>query len=277
MNEQMLEGALNLAELNTLTFSIKGVDDPYQAESWCPSGIEVSSDWKQSEDWQVPLVEHSNLVLPSVLVAVPDGDHLEKMCAFLRLTLDARFVEENRRRTLDITVPYSSADAMRLIRRIRRLWNGMRTLPYTPSEVSTAIAHMLELLQDADMSDPRRAYGERSLYIEMASNSDGCGAYSRATITESAFIGASNPAFLVKARKKLEEAGPRSKSEEDLARSYLQLPARPWERFTFNGLRTLMVEQIIPTQIVWRVSSEEAEIRTAVYFSPKDFKVFGLP
>jgi hypothetical protein len=66
-------------------------------------------------------------------------------------------------------------------------------------------------------------------------------------------------------------------SDEAAAHLFLQLAGRPWERFTFSGLRKLMVEEIIPTQIAWRVLSDEASLRTAIYFSPSEFKVFGLP
>src|SRR3984893_8227569 len=112
----------------------------------------------------------------------------------------------------------------------------------------------------------------------MASNVDGNGAYSRAVVTREAFIDASNPAFVVKAREKLETENPalKLKSDAALAHAYLLLSGRPWERFTFSGLRELMVDQIIPTQLAWRVTSDDTELRVVIYFSPTDFKVFGL-
>ena len=37
-----------------------------------------------------------------------------------------------------------------------------------------------------------------------------------------------------------------------------------------------MVEELIPTQIAWRIELDEANLRTVIYFSPTEFKVFGL-
>jgi hypothetical protein len=65
--------------------------------------------------------------------------------------------------------------------------------------------------------------------------------------------------------------------DEVLGWHLLQRMARPRQRFTFEGLRKLMVEELIPTQVVWRATGEGNDALTEViYFSPTDFEVFGL-
>jgi hypothetical protein len=287
MDEQMREGNRTLAGFNIPTYSIETTTDDYEARSWWPAGIARSVDWTQSSAWDAQNVEHSSAALPGVAIELSAAITLEEVSKALRSTLAPTFIEQNRARTLDIRAGQllsadsesADSDRQRLFRCIRRLWNGMRTLPYTPDEICTAIARTIELFPLAKKNpSARQALGEDGLYIEMGSNADGNGAYSRATVTREAFIGASNTDFLSAARKKLEKSDPaiQLKTDAALAHAFLLLAGRPWERLTFSGLRKLMTEQIIPTQIVWRVASDEAELRTVIYFSPVDFKVFGL-
>ncbi len=279
MNEQMREGYRTLAGFNIQTYNIETATDQYEATSWWPAGIARSADWTQSVAWDRQSIEHSSVALPGVTIELPAAIPLEEVCNSLRSILVPAFIERNREKTIDIRITGSPTDSDRhdLFRCIRRLWNGMRTLPYTPHEIDTAIARTMELFPFAKKSRSA-GLGDDGLYIEMGSSADGAGAYSRATITRKAFIEACNPNFLLAARKELEKTNPavRSKSDAALAHAFLLLAGRPWERLTFSGLRKLMTEQIIPTQIVWRVVSDEADLRTVIYFSPTDFKVFGL-
>jgi hypothetical protein len=266
MNEQMRQGNRTLAGLNIPTYNIEATMDDYEATSWCPAGIARSTDWSQSSAWQIQGVEHSGAALPGITIELSAAATLEEVCNLLCSNLTPTFIERNRTKTLDFGfVQSSTADSGQqdLFRCIRRLWNGMRTLPYAPSEVATTIARTIELFPLArKRQNARWAFGEDGLYTEMASSADGNGAYSRATVTREAFIEASNHDFLLAARKKLEQTNSavQSKSDATLAHAFLLLAGRPWERLTFSGLRKLMVEQIIPTQVAWRVVSDEADL-----------------
>jgi hypothetical protein len=55
------------------------------------------------------------------------------------------------------------------------------------------------------------------------------------------------------------------------------LQCRPWQRFSFNGLRDLLVHELIPAQLVRRVQREGNEaLATWIGFSPAELKTFGL-
>jgi hypothetical protein len=155
----------------------------------------------------------------------------------------------------------------------------MRTLPYTTCEIDTALARTIELFPiSRQNAHVRNAWGGDGLYVEMSSSVDGYGAYSRAAVTGNALTEALNPVFLRAVRDHLETIDPafRDAAGASLGFASLQLAGRPWERFTFDGLRKLMVEQLIPTQIAWRVPANDYDLRTVIYFSPKEIKVFGL-
>jgi hypothetical protein len=278
MDEQMFEGSKFIASLNTRTFNIETTIDDYEAVSWCPGGIARTSDWNQADAWRTGTVEHSSAVLPGLVIELGVVPTLEELSNSLRAMLVSDFVEFNREAPLDISIQMPSSDYQRLVRCIRRLWNGMRTLPFTSDEIAQSIVRTIELFPAVKATNADSALGTNSLYVELASNADGKGAYSRAVITREAFIKASNPEFLRAARMRIEAGNPAAASGSDaaLARSYLSLPGRPWERLTFSGLRALMIEQIIPTQVAWRVGSDAVDLRTVIYFSPVGFRVLGL-
>jgi hypothetical protein len=282
MNEQMIEGNRAIAALNVSKYKIGVPVDNYEAASWCRAGIAMTSDWLQSDAWDKRQVEHSDATLPGIQVELDPSCSLEEISRALCLILSPEFIESNRGRALDILATRCKdfdRDCVRLFARVRRLWNGMRTLPYLASEINTAFVRTIELFAIARQStDVGDAFGSDSVYVEMASSADGYGAYSRAAATSEALSEAFNPEFARAARQQLEVGNPafRDATNSSLARAFLQLAGRPWERFAFAGLRKLMVEQLIPTQVAWRVSSDERDLRIVIYFSPKDFKIFGL-
>jgi hypothetical protein len=282
MNEQMREGNKVIASLNMPTHTIEASEYNYDAISWYPTGISVTTDWLETDAWQKRQVEHSDFILPGTRIELDPSRSLEELSGALRLILSPAFIDTNREKALDIQAHGNVSfdrDCASLFVCIRRLWNGMRNLPYTASEIYTALAETLKLFPRAQQgTSDRDVLGEDSIYVEMASNADGRGAYSRGTVSREALIEAFNPAFLRAARETLQRYNPdfRNATDPFLARAFLQLPSRPWERFTFTGLQKLMTEQLIPTQIVWRVSPDDYDLRTVIYFSPKEFKVFGL-
>jgi len=283
MNEQLVEGSRFIAEMEMSTHRITVSDDYYDSVSWYPVGIVPSPDWQGTEAWDEHHVEHSESVLPGASIELDPSRPFDLVSKALYEALTPSFIESSRKQALNIK-PVDGAEfdptGAHLVTCIKRLWNGMRTLPYTSAEMRLALCRAMELFPVAhEGRSDHEALGPDSLYVEMGSDSDGRGAYSRGAVTPRALIEACNPAFLHAARQKLAGDSPtfRDAADEYLASASLYLGARPWERFTFSGLRKLMVEQLIPTQIIWRVDfSSDGDLRTVIYFSPKEFRVFGL-
>jgi len=157
----------------------------------------------------------------------------------------------------------------------------MRRLPFTSDEIRAAIKETSRLyalrLSDPDKYAPYigpvQVYGPDTINIEMASNKDGRGDYSRAFVSPQSVLNALNPAF--------SEAYSSAKKIEKLDHTHMEQSllkgARPWDRFTFTGLRSLFVNEIIPTQLVWRGYQDGNEgLKVAIYFSPCDLQIFGL-
>jgi hypothetical protein len=281
MNEQLLVGnkAIDRSAFHVITVP----PSPFEMASWWQGDSTVSEDWRDTDPWDKERIEHSSAALPGASIKLDSASSLDQAYGLLRSTLSAVFIEANRNQVLDLRRteggPFEG-DIADLVAAIGRLWNGMRTLPYTATEIYTAMANSLTLFSlrcQGVRAD--QAYGNEGVDVEMSSNADGRGAYSRGAVTRRSLMQACNPAFLAAARKKLSEGNEPCENETDefIAELSLHLPARPRERFTFTGLRKLMVEQLIPTQIVWRASpSSQDALRTVIYFSPNDLLVFGL-
>src|SRR6202451_4164229 len=282
MNEQMLEGDEIIATMKIPVFKIEVPVDHYDVKSWWPAGISTTSDWVEANSWGTRQIVHSDNALPGTRIELDSSQSFEQCSEALVLILSPTFIDANRTLTLDIRAKTAGdfpPDCEKLFVCVRRLWNGMRTLPYSAYEIETALKKTLELFSVARRgTNSRDVFGGDGLYVEMGSNADGRGAYSRGTVTKKALIDAHNPAFVHAARADLEASNPgfRNMTDITLAPAFLQRLGRPWERFTFSGLKKLMAEELIPTQIAWRVETDEANLRTVIYFSPTEFKVFGL-
>jgi len=282
MNEQLIEGNRFIESEMSIHQITVPIDD-YDAASWHPAGVLPSPDWQNTEAWDEHHVEHSGSVLPGALLELDSMHPLDQVSKTLCAALSLSFIEANRKKALNIKAAGGAKFdpvCMHLLVCVRHLWNGMRTLPYTSSEIHSALYQAIELFSVARRGrSDHEALGPDSYYAEMGSNSDGKGAYSRGSVTPKALYEACNPAFLNAARQRLVgyDSTFKSAADETVATASLMFVARPWQRFTFSGLRKLMVEQLIPTQIIWRIdSSSEDNLRTVIYFSPKEFRVFGL-
>jgi hypothetical protein len=282
MNEQLRAGKRVLGALSVAFLKIEAPVDSYDAKSWCPAGISVTSDWAETSAWDKREAARSDTALPGFPVELDPHASPKQISEILLSMLSPTFIELNRAKALDMRAKGGevlAGNCARMASCVRRLWNGMRTLPYSATDIRTAIKKTLNLIPLAEQGiSDQSAFGRAGLYVDMASNTDGYGAYSRGTVTREAFIEAHNQEFLVAVRANLEASDPscRGKTDIDLAKAFLQRAGRPWERFAFSGLKRLMIEELIPTQIAWRVPQDEADLRVVIYFSPKEFRVFGL-
>lgn len=275
MNELMIAGSRALDELEIAKIEVESSEGEYEVVSWYPSGIPISAEWNESKNWNTHRIELAADVLPGVVIEVQDAT-TAGIAAQVAATLSESFIAQGRCKGIEIRLRPGSTlcpDAMQLIAGITRLWNGMRTLPYADIEIGISLSTLFEIyfrLGAGHRLD--EIFGPDSQEVEFGASPDGRGAYSRAVVTKTALLDASNATFIDAVRASV--LGP----EADIALESLWKPARPWERFTFEGLRKLMVTQLIPTQVAGRVSGDsERDLRTVIFFSPTEFGVFGLP
>ena len=269
MDEAMRKGTESIMRMNIQHIVMNTTDKDYEASSWIKGGIPLSDEWRDSSQWNARPIEHADDALQGAPILLPAD--LNAVAERLFRVMTTEFIEANRNRTLAFEFEGGVALRPRLVACARRLWNGMRTLPYSAAEIRTAIEQTIALYPaSCAEQDPAKAFPHRGLYVEMSSSGSGEGAYSRATVTEQAFLAALNPVFRDAVSKSLT-------NPDMLLYACLRQPARPWERFTFSGLRSLMVAQMIPTQVTWRVWHEGNDaLRTSLFFSPTEIKVFGL-
>lgn len=278
--EEMLGGFFAQLREEEVTdeFLNKGVavhmaPEPYEVTSWHPPGVPISQDWEQGDDWLNHQPERFADVLPGAIDEIAT-DSVEGLIACLQEKFTRRFVAENRRLALEIGVsgdPQTQAWLETYLKALRRQWNGMRRLPYTDTEMHQSLQATLALLAQRQVEGRWfRPYGNDRLHVDLSVSQNGNGEYSRAYMSRARFLSALNPAFLCAINE--------YKGETRGVFSFLplDLTARPWERFTFTGLRDLFVYELIPSQVIWRSEINGIEgARTVVYFNPSEIKVLG--
>ena len=110
----------------------------------------------------------------------------------------------------------------------------------------------------------------KPVFVEFSVNADGRGSYSRAYVSRAGLSNAFSPHF-ISAVTEVKGHFPAQLEE------VLLIPARPWERFTFEGLRVLMITEIVPSQAILYGGRDSNEtLRRAFCFSPADINIFGL-
>ena len=242
MNEQMIKGDKFIATMNIHTVRIEVPVGHYDVKSWWPAGIPMTSDWAEANSWGARQIVHSDTALPGTCIDINSSQSFEQCSGMLLLILSPTFIDANRIKTLDIRAKVAgdfSRDCKKLFVCVRRLWNGMRTLPYSANEIHIALKKTLKSFSVARRgTNDQDVFGGDGLYVEMGSSADGRGAYSRGTVTKKALIDAHNLAFLRAARINLEASSPgfHNMTDVTLAHAFLQRAGRPWERFTFSGL-----------------------------------------
>jgi hypothetical protein len=153
-------------------------------------------------------------------------------------------------------------------RALRRIWDGMRNLPYTDAQISMAMATGAAMghFCDCETADGNRylksmrSILDSPIIVEFAS---GTGSYSRATLSEHRLLKAVR-------RDVAELLRPAYREDACNLRSLLQIIYSPLLLFEFEKFAEIFGEEIVPTQILRR--KEEA-----VFFSPLSAIRFGLP
>ena len=247
----------------------------YEMSSWWDGFFTADPEWPQVENWEQVKVERFESVYPCLSISVNLSLSFENFASEFTRTLSDELIASNRGRGIEFlglgTLKKESTQR-RLISCITRLWNGMRILPYTASEIRTAMVLCIGIFLDrVKFGDGHEPFRGNSIKISVAASCSGKGAYSYAHVSREGLLRAASPEFVraVKAHTSL--------SDEGLSWKVASVGARPWQRFTFSGLRELMVNEIIPTQVAEHGDQEGDDgLAQPLFFSPTSFKVFGI-
>lgn len=277
MNERMHEGNAAIAARlvgRTVHFDLN-TTAAYESASWASGVIEQSHDWDEGARWMMPKVEHASDAFPGFQVPVDPTKPMLELVQAMESFFAKLDITGTRDKVLLFPEQPNGPHANhypRLRAAMRRLWNGMRTLPYTDEEIRTSVLKTLTLLPQAiEQGGISGANPDGYVKIDLAVEQAGKGAYSNALVSSIGLRQAYNSNFVSAAENKLK------KVLADDRYSGMSLPARPKERFTFSGLRKLMYEEIIPSQVSKRILSDgQQSLETYIAFSPAELNVIGL-
>ena len=280
MDEQMRTGNQLIETMRGLHKLELTVDaNSYDVTSWYPDDIETTEDWKDADEWQRVPSELAEDTLAIAPLDLHEPNDVKTAAEELLGHLTIEYIAKNRSRGLlfparDVA---STPVLSRLDACVRRLWNGMRRLPFTDTEVRQALEQTIPLFlsakrdyRGAAMELAYDAFESDRIYTEFSRNPEGKGDYSRAYVSGEELRRAHNPEFVRIASNYLGDPAPAPVL-------LLQVLARPWQRFSFAGLRRLMVRELIPSQLVLRGDDPgDSALMTVIYFSPADLQIFGL-
>jgi hypothetical protein len=161
---------------------------------------------------------------------------------------------------------------------VQRLWDGLRTLPYTAEDLAVGIGNCVGLyLNHLDSApsvfDPRSheacsVFGDETIEIEFGASD---GSYSRGYVS----------------KRKLREAvredigeylAPKyqTRLKEDIT-TLLQAVTAPHLLFDFERLTTLFAREISPSQVLSRFAGDVKRHSSPVFFSAARLNTLGLP
>lgn len=250
----------------------EGYDD---GRTW-PQG-EVSDDesWIGAGEWRVSPSEHAREALPGWMIEVSGND--EDACKHLMNLLVSSEISLRRNGGISIRLENPTVFGEKVVSCIKKQWNGMRLLPFTDEEVGESLRTTLSLLSKdthSELEAEHETDGASTnnvglVYVEFAESSTSSQSYSRANVSASSLQMAFSEHFRSAAMRHL--------GEDAAVKDMVGLPCRPKYRFTYAGLRTLMVSELIPSQITTRGlrTGDESMYETLIY-SPVDLEVFGL-
>ncbi|SKB01910.1 FRG domain-containing protein [Prosthecobacter debontii] len=252
-------------------------------EEWTRISIPASEDWQSAaQGWRhrgrAPFETKDNIP-----VIVNNKTSKSKMLLAMRQFFSLESVVEHREKQLlfetatrmpllyDACETWEDEAALKIILCVSRQWEGMRLYPYSDEEIHRSIMTTLSLLRIRLVEKSFRYQKKYTEKVEFCPNPKGVGAMSAGRVSKSALKRALNPHF----KRAVKQMG------AHLPYPFVQcpevwLPALPTQRFSFAGLRQLLVSDLIPTQIVERGDFDGQTFPTrSLFFSPFDFAIFG--
>ena len=284
MNERLREGTENVRRAFGGKAMWKKLQLPhgyYDGSEWLVDPIPRGRGWEAIEAWVDLQDEQYHDTVPGWVLHL-DGEALEAAAASVVGLFRSTELGEMRGGGIEFeTIAPVTGDVRRFLASTRRLWNGMRRLPYTRDEIVTSLEVMARLFASTyyrerhsgkSPNSYRPFNDEEAFYVGFGPAMNGKGPYSRAHVSRTAVSTAFSEAFIRAALQRIP-----SWDAPDRYADFIQLPCRPWHRFTFEGLKDLMVHQLIPSQLVWRNTGEGDDVLSVwIAFSPAELKTFGL-
>lgn len=282
MNEAMMESEAILASIAGIKqYTLEIEKSQYDVVSWYPDGIQVSADWQEREDWNRVKIEHADDALATYPIYLNSISSIDKTADEILSLITVEFILNSRVRALHFATNNTQTlipPVEKMIACIKRFWNGVRRLPYTELEIRRALESTISQFMDSIKDSSSRCEKKNDIsssiteriYLELSSNLEGTGDYSRAHVSERNLLNAHSNEFIRVATQF-------RNSPITNAHEAFSLMARPWQRFTFEGLKSLMINDIIPSQIVLRGYRTSDDNPNVIYFSPTELKIIGLP
>jgi len=245
----------------------------YEGAGWAREPLPNGPGWDQASRWLETHFEQ----MPTIWRVSAPGVTIESVTrGLIKAFMDARLSDKRVSGIDFVTDPDAPSDVTRLLTCVRAAWNGMRRLPFTDAEILTSLEVLTRLFttpyytarNSGLFPEDRSPWEDSGAYVEFRPHDDGRGAYSRGWVSRKRLVSAFAETFVCASSEYIQRGGP---TEVMMHR------CRPWQRFSFNGLRDLLVHELIPSQLVKRVSREGNEgLDTWIGFSPAELKTFGL-
>ena len=295
MNERMRQGERNLPhqiaafvqEIKRISPSTNIVVEPpinitataadYEGAGWAREPLPNGPGWDERNRW---LETHSE-TMPTIWNVSTPGVTIESVARELITAFKHAQLSDKRVSGIEFTTNLEiPTDVMKLLACVRIAWNGMRRLPFTDTEILTSLEVIARLFttpyytarNSGQFPEDRSPWEDSGVYVEFGPSDDGRGAYSRGLVSRKRLVSAFTEPFVSAAS----EARPQFKDPAQ-QHNLIVLNCRPWQRFSFEGLRNLLVHELIPAQLVGRVSRDGNEaLATWIGFSPAELRTFGL-
>jgi hypothetical protein len=228
---------------------------------------------KNSSPWHHNVEEHWNdIEKRTYLELLLPFSKVQNMKAVELVDLIGKKLDENSCRSTVARIkvkrtrmPFNKKLQDNIQKGVNLIWNGMRNLPYTNTEIALSISRFIIMYFQERFKDHSqyKPWEIDTVYIGM---SIGDGSHSNA------HIGAQN---ILNAKRRNLNKYLNSEYQsicEDNPVALTQLIFEPKYLFSFKGFRQLFVSDAIPSQTVLAVTDKNP----VIYFNPIQIKVFGL-
>lgn len=253
-------------------YNLKTPEGYHDGLTWLQREVHDDESWQVAGDWRIVPSENAHQSLPGWIISAPGS--IADVVTHLTDQFVPVEIAQRRKFGLTVVAEQQSNSIVTTIDCIKKQWNGMRLLPYSDQEIADSLRKTLDMLSRKfsieELESDDNAVKDRLIYVEFSEVSLVSQAYSRADVSSEALGAAFSAAFVEAAKAHL--------GSNATVREMMGLPCRPRYRFSYSGLRALMVLELIPSQIATRGTrvDDERMYETLIY-SPANLDVFGLP
>lgn len=250
------------------------IELPRETADWTDS-LPEAKDWNDRESWKFSKIESYNDASPFFLIN-PQTTSLEEFASCLMDAFTNAFIKENRSSGIRISTDgiLSTSAQANLSRSLIRQWNGMRNLPYTDEEICLSLHTTIKVYLHYEYGDRDETFylspDEEKTHVEIGKKDSGSGAYSRAIISVASLASCFTDQYLEALRDNT------GFLPLEIARLSHRYQCSVKKRYSFNSLRKLMVEELIPSQMFARGEDNgQKDHEWWIAFSPLEIGVLA--